>query len=315
MRYYFAPLEGLTDSIYRQLHHRYFPGVDQYYTPFFSPTVHRSLTPREARELPLADTVGFPVVPQLLTKVPEDFLWMAAVCRDRGYEEVNLNIGCPSGTVTAKGKGAGMLRDLDALDAFLDAVFSAAPLPISVKTRIGFSEPEEFARILSILNRYPIRELTVHPRVRTAFYSGSVDMEVFRFAVAESRNPLCYNGNLCTKNQIAALEAEFPRLNAVMIGRGLIGDPGLLTPGGTTAAALEQFHDDLLEAYIREFGGARNAMFRMKENWRHWLCKFQNSEKLGKRLRKTTDVNEYRSITREVFHTLPMRSDLRPDWD
>ena len=100
-----------------------------------------------------------------------------------------------------------------------------------------------------------------------------------------------------------------------MIGRGLIGDPGLLTSGGTTAAALEQFHDALLEAYIREFGGARNAMFRMKENWRHWLCKFQNSEKLGKRLRKTTDVNEYRSITREVFHTLPMHSDLRPDWD
>ena len=315
MRYYFAPLEGLTDSIYRRLHHACFPGLDRYYTPFFSPTVHRVFTPREARELPRADTIGFPVIPQLLTKVPEDFLWMAQSLGDLGYEEVNLNIGCPSGTVTAKGKGAGMLRDLDSLDAFLDNVFSAAPLPISVKTRIGFESPREFEHILSIYNRYPIRELTVHPRVRNAFYNGPVDMDCFRYAAQESNAPLCYNGNLCTKAQITAVSATYPEVKAVMIGRGLIGDPGLLTPGGTTVPALERFHDMLLEEYIRKFGGSRNAMFRMKENWRHWLCKFQDSEKLGKRLRKTTDIAEYRSITREIFRTLPMHEDLHPDWD
>ena len=315
MRYYFAPLEGLTDSIYRRLHHSFFPGVDRYYTPFFSPTVHRALTPREARELPRADAVDFSVVPQLLTKVPEDFLWMAGVCKDLGYDEVNLNVGCPSGTVTAKGKGSGMLRDLDSLDAFLDKVFSAAPLPISVKTRIGFSAPEEFPAILSVFNRYPIRELTVHPRVREAFYKGAVDMDAFCYGVQESKIPLCYNGNLCNKAQIEAIGRNFPQVEAVMLGRGLIADPGMLTPGGTTPAALEQFHDALLEEYIRAFGGSRNAMFRMKENWRHWLCKFRDSEKLGKQLRKTTDVAEYRAITREIFHSLPMHEDLRPDWD
>jgi len=315
MQYYFAPLEGLTDSIYRALHHAHFPGIDRYYTPFFSPTVHRALTPREARELPRADTLEYSVVPQLLTKVPEDFLWMAAVCRDHGYEEVNLNLGCPSGTVTAKGKGSGMLREPDTLDAFLDSIFSVAPLPISIKTRIGFSDPAEFEQLLSIFNRYPIRELTIHPRVRTAFYTGPVQMEVFRYAVAESKNKLCYNGNLCTQDQLKAFSAAFPQVEAVMLGRGLIGDPGLLTPGGTTAESLEQFHDALLEEYIREFGGVRNAMFRMKENWRHWLCKFESSEKLGKKLRKTTDVNEYRAVTREIFRTLPLRADLCPDWD
>lgn len=315
MQHYFAPLEGLTDSIYRRLHHSVFPGVDRYYTPFFSPTVHRSLTPRETRELPRADTIGFSVVPQLLTKVPEDFLWMAGVCRDLGYEEVNLNVGCPSGTVTAKGKGSGMLQDLDGLDSFLDTVFSASPLPISVKTRIGFSDPDEFADILTVYNRYPIRELTVHPRIRTAFYKGPVNMDVFTYAAENSTAPLCYNGNLCTKGQIAAFCTAYPQVQAVMLGRGLIADPGLLSPGGTTAAALEQFHDALLEEYIREFGGSRNAMFRMKENWRHWLCKFQDSEKLGKRLRKTTDVTEYKAITHEIFHNLPLHPDLQPDWD
>ncbi len=315
MQYYFAPLEGLTDSIYRRLHRQFFPGVDRYYTPFFSPTVHRALTPREARELPPANTMDCTVIPQLLTKVPEDFLFMAGVCKDLGYEEVNLNTGCPSGTVTAKGKGSGMLRDLDGLDAFLYEIFSRTPLPVSVKTRIGFADPEEFPRILEIFNRYPIRELIIHPRVRTAFYKGSVDLDAFRYGVENAKIPLCYNGNLCYRRQIEALSTEFPQVGAAMIGRGLIADPGMLTPGGTTAASLEAFHNALLEEYIQAFGGSRNAMFRLKENWRHWLCKFENSEKLGKRLRKTTDVHEYKSITAEVFHSLPLRPEILPDWD
>ena len=315
MRYYFAPLEGLTDSIYRRLHHACFPGVDRYYTPFLSPTVHRSLTNREARELPTADTAGFPVVPQILTKSSEDFLWLASVCRDLGYREVNLNLGCPSGTVTAKGKGSGMLRDLDALDRFLAEIYRDAPLPISVKTRIGFADGEEFQRILEIYNQYPICELTVHPRVRQAFYKGPVDMAHFRYAVQNSKIPLCYNGSLCNRRQIDTIVGEFPGIRAVMVGRGLIGDPGMFTPGGTTAKALEHFHDLLLENYIREFGGSRNAMFRMKENWRHWLCKFEDSEVLGKRLRKTTNVDDYKIITKEIFSGLPLRPELMPDWE
>ena len=134
MLYYFAPLEGITDYISRQLHHQFFPGINKYYTPFLSPTIHRSLTNREKRELPRADLAGIPVVPQVLTKSAEDFLWLAGVCRDLGYSEINLNLGCPSGTVTAKGKGAGMLRDLDALDRFLDGIFAQSPLFISIKT-------------------------------------------------------------------------------------------------------------------------------------------------------------------------------------
>ena len=315
MQYYFAPLEGLTDSIYRRLHHRFFPGVDRYYTPFFSPTVHRALTPREARELPPADLVGFACVPQLLTKVPEDFLWMASVCKDLGYSEVNLNLGCPSGTVTAKGKGSGMLRNLDELDAFLEKIFSESCLPISVKTRIGFQSGEEFAPLLEVYNRYPICQLTIHPRVRADFYNGPVDMDAFRLALSESKAPVCYNGSLCTTEELAAFSENYPQVEAIMVGRGLIADPGLFTPGGTTASALEGFHDALLEEYIEQFGGSRNAMFRMKENWRHWLCKFEDAEKLGKRLRKTTDVAEYRAITHEIFRTLPLRESIVRDWD
>lgn len=311
MRYYFAPLEGLTDSTFRRIHHQYFPqGLDRYYTPFFSPTVHRALTPREARELPPAEKLGAVVIPQLLTKVPEDFLWMTRQCRDLGYKEVNLNLGCPSGTVTAKGKGSGMLREQDTLDAFLEGIFRDAVLPISVKTRIGFCDAAEFPRLLEIYNRYPIKELTVHPRIRTAFYKGAVEKEAFDYAVASSKIPVCYNGDLVSVRQVEALQAAYPGVEAVMLGRGLIADPGMLMPGGTDRTALQEYMDALLEEYLSVFGGSRNAMFRLKEHWGFLIHKFSGAEKLAKRLRKTTDLAEYRAITAEIFQTLPMKKEL-----
>ena len=304
---YFAPMEGITDAIYRRLHHRYFPGLDRYYMPFLSPTIHRTLTNREERELPMADSESFVAIPQVLTKVPEDFLWAAQVICDRGYPEVNLNVGCPSGTVTAKGKGSGMLRDPGSLEAFLDAVFASTPLPISVKTRLGFEDPAEFPRILEVFNQYPIQELTIHPRVRSQFYSGQVDIDAFRYAAANSKIPLCYNGDLVSTADVRRIQQEFPQLSGIMVGRGLIADPGMLT-GGTDRKALQAFCDALLENYLEAFGGSRNAMFRLKENWGFLITRFQDSEKLWKRLRKTTDLAEYRAITAEIFATLPMKS-------
>ena len=302
MRYYFAPLEGVTDSIYRRLHHEYFGGVDCYYMPFFSPTVHRCLSHKEDRELPMADSVPFRAVPQVLTKIPADFLWAAEVCRDRGYDEVNLNIGCPSGTVVSKGKGSGMLADPEALDRFFDEIFAASVIPVSVKTRLGIADPNEFPALLEVFNQYPIKELTIHPRVRKQFYNGDVELEMFRYAVQNSKNPLCYNGNLTSK---AACDA-FENIDAVMIGRGLVADPGMLLPGGTTIDTLKAFHDALLEEYLVAFGGSRNAMFRLKENWSFLFSRFADCEKLAKRLRKTTDLFEYRAITAEIFATVPL---------
>ena len=309
MRYYLAPMEGLTDSIYRRLHHKHFGGVDAYFMPFLSPTQHRVLTHREERELPLADSLELYAVPQVLTKNAQDFLWAAQVCAHRGYDQVNLNIGCPSGTVVSKGKGSGMLRNPEELDAFLEEIFSASPIPISVKTRLGLKDPEEFPRLLEILNRYPIRELTVHPRIREDFYKGSVRKEWFAYALEHSKNPLCCNGDILTRQEADAVSG----VEAVMIGRALIADPGLLS-GGSTRQQLKAFLEELLEEYTEAFGSYRNAMFRMKENWGFLRCRFEGSDKLWKQLRKCTDAAEFRSITDEIFHTLPLAPALRADW-
>jgi tRNA-dihydrouridine synthase len=306
-------MEGLTDSIYRSVHHKFFSGVDAYYMPFISPTIHRCLTNREAREVPIADTVPFRAVPQLMTKVADDFLWAAQECKNRGYDEVNLNVGCPSGTVVAKKKGSGMLEDPENLDRFLDAIFASSPLPISLKTRLGLTDSREFPRILDIYNQYPIKELTVHPRVRKDFYKEPVREEWFRYAYENSKNPLCYNGNIMTRDQADSVSVQYSGVDAVMIGRALIADPGMLC-GGTTAKALEGFLSELTEEYIREFGSARNAMFRLKEHWHCMLQRFDADDKLKKRLRKVTDLSEYRTITAELFCNTPLLSDYTPNW-
>ncbi len=300
MRYYFAPMEGLTDRVFRRLHHQFFPGVDRYYMPFFSPTIHRQLTAREQLELPKADSVDFTAIPQVLTKAAEDFLWMAQVCQDLGYPEINLNVGCPSGTVVAKGKGSGMLKDLASLDRFLEQIFQDSPLPISVKTRIGMESAAEFPAILEIYNRYPIRELIIHPRPRSQFYNGKVDMDAFSYAAQHSANPLCYNGDIRSLEQAQGLQAQYPQIQSIMIGRGLLANPGMLAEG-TDIGKLEAFMDALLQSYLQEFGGSRNAMFRLKEHWSYLFPQYPGCEKLWKQLRKTTDLAQYQTITREFY--------------
>ena len=304
MKHYFAPMEGITDSIYRRVHHQYFPGIDRYYMPFFSPTMHRCLTRKEDRELPIADSVSFTAIPQVLTKNPEDFLWAAQQCADRGYSEVNLNVGCPSGTVVAKGKGAGMLADPESLDRFLEHIFSKTPIPVSVKTRVGLKEDEEFPHLLDIFNKFPICELIIHPRVRTDFYQPPLRLSSFSYALENSKLPLCYNGDIDSMKTLKETQLRFPQVDAYMIGRGLVGDPGMLTPDGTNVKVLEQFHAHLLEEYSVCFGSARNAMFRMKENWHYLSDHFKGGEKLFKSLRKTTDLEEFQRLSAEIFHTL-----------
>ena len=225
---------------------------------------------------------------------------------------MNLNVGCPSGTVVSKGKGSGMLRDPEALDRFLEEIFSKSPLAISVKTRLGIENSQEFPAILEVYNRYPIQELTIHPRTRKQFYDGDLHLDMFTCAIENSTNPLCFNGDLRISSDISNFSKQYPQIESVMIGRGLIADPGMLTPGGTTRDALKSFTDELTESYIEAFGGARNAMFRMKENWSFLRHRFQDSDRLWKQLRKTTDLGEYRAITTELFQTLPLADPYAP---
>ena len=318
MRVYFAPMEGTTGYLYRSLHHRYFKGVDKYYTPFLSPTKEHVFSKREKKDVLPENNRGVPVVPQLLTRRAEDFLWAADLLFDMGYQEVNLNVGCPSGTVTAKGKGAGFLAEPEELDRFLDRVYSGAKGAVSIKTRLGMTQPEEFHRLLEIYNQYPVHELTIHPRVRGDFYKGEIRLASFKEALSHSKNPVCYNGDLAVPGDCHRFMEEFPQVEQVMIGRGLVGDPALAekVQGNFTAdkKRLQSFHDALYESYCAAFESRRNAMMRMKEHWFYHICLFADHKKLNKRLRKATDPKEYEAAAAAIFNELELLPEVVPEW-
>ena len=319
MRWYAAPMEGITGWVFRQVHHRHFPGVDKYYMPFVSPGQDHCFTKRDLRELAPEQNEGLPAVPQLLTRRAGVFLWAAGALKEMGYQEVNLNLGCPSGTVAAKGKGAGFLARPEELDHFLEEIFSQAPVAISVKTRLGVEQPEEFERLLDIFDRYPIAELTIHPRVRKDFYKNHARREWFRWALDHSTLPLCYNGDLTGAAACRQLAEEFPQASAVMVGRGLIADPSLIgrVRGGAPLSRrqLRDFHDDLYQSYCRAFDSERNGMLRMKELWFYLVGLFEDEDgRCAKGIRKARGPAEYLAQVEAVFCRLPLRGEAEPVW-
>lgn len=304
MAIYLAPMEGITDSVYRRAHHACFSGVDKYFIPFISPTIHLSLSGREKTSVSPEENRGLTCIPQVLTKNPDHFLWAARLLADLGYDEINLNLGCPSGTVTAKGKGAGFLREKDALRTFLDAIFSQSPIRISLKTRIGYESTEEWSALLAIFSAYPADEIIIHPRTRQEFYSGSPHKDAYGMAAEVLPQPLVYNGNLFSRQDCSEILTEFPKTQALMLGRGLIANPALsqiLTGGAPlTNAAFARFHDMLYDGYSQRYSKAI-VMGRMREITKYMATCFVDYEKPWKAIRKAQHEDAYLSAVHTLF--------------
>lgn len=224
-----APMEGLTGFAFRRVHAYFFGQADAYFLPFITPTTMPRFTDRQMRELAPDINVGIKVVPQLLTRRVEDFVWSAKALADLGYDEVNLNLGCPAGTVVAKGKGSGFLREPAELQHFLDKIFDAdLPIAISLKTRLGWSDEKEFDLLADVYNHYPqMKSLTIHPRVRTDFYKGDVRENIFKHYFSLLKMPIGYNGDVITTKDIERIENTYQPLAHIMVGRALMADPAL----------------------------------------------------------------------------------------
>lgn len=311
MIYECAPMEGVTGDLFRQAQRLHFTAADKYYTSFLSPTSARALSARELREADPSHNVGIHVIPQMMGREPADFNWMAGALRDLGYDEVNLNLGCPSGTVVAKKKGSGLLGEYDLLKRMLDGIFDFCPLPISIKTRMGVSDPEEFAALLELYNDYPIKELIVHARVQTDHYKNHPNLEAFALALERSRAPVCYNGDLFDAEAVRAIQARFPALERIMLGRGLAANPGLMreieTGIAPTAAELKAFHDTLYESTRARIPDRKALLFRMKEAWRYLGCSFQDNSKALKQIRRAQRPEDYEAAVRFLFDACPVR--------
>lgn len=328
MKLYFAPMEGITTYTYRNLHHKHYSGIEKYFSPFVSPGPDQGLSVKEVRDVLPENNREIPMIPQLMTNRSVDFVKAAQVMAELGYQEMNLNLGCPSGTVVSKRKGSGFLAFPDELDRFLDEVFSDpfianGNVEISVKTRAGKESHDEWFRLMEIYNQYPIKELIIHPRVQKDKYDNTPSLEVFAHAVKESKIPLVFNGDIFRVPEFLAFAEKFPQIDRVMIGRGEIRNPELAErildlysdrdcektdkPNEKAKADLfdkdrfRKFHDALVEEYSQVLYGERPVLYKMKELWFYMISMFPESEKIHKKIKKSNHLDEYRAIVDELF--------------
>ena len=305
MKLYYAPMEGVTSCQYRRVHAEMFPGVDKYFAPFIAPDSEGRFKPSHLRDLlPENNPLGAPV-PQLLCSRALPFLQVCESLRELGYGDVNLNLGCPSGTVTAKHKGAGLLADLGGLDALLEEIFSRCSLRVSLKTRMGTDSAEELPALMEIYRKYPLSELIIHTRTRSGMYKSPADPEAFFRAVSGCAFSVCYNGSIFTPADMARLAELGPAPDAVMLGRGAAANPALFRQlrGGEALSRreLRDFHDALLEELLRSGYDSRCAMARMKELWYYTGCMFPGSERLVKAVVKARSLEDYRAAAAALF--------------
>lgn len=324
MNYYLAPMEGITGYIYRNAYHKYFGGMEKYFTPFLSPHMNKAMTSREKNDILPEHNQGLFVVPQLLTNDSEAFCRAMMILNEMGYKEVNLNLGCPSGTVVAKGKGAGFLAQerRENLAYFLDQIYNHSEkygMEISIKTRIGMESPEEFGEFLPLFFQFPVKELIVHPRVQTDFYRNTPNEEAFLLAVSQfdlqkksckqggkMLTDLCYNGDIFSPKDFAHVSTVFPEVGSVMLGRGAIANPGLVEWISTGRNSLDKkqlrsFHDEILSGYREIMSGDKNALFKMKELWTYLFILFPGCERQAKRIRKANTLDSYLSAVDLLF--------------
>lgn len=329
MKYYLAPMEGLTTYIFRNAYNRYFGGIDKYFTPFIA---SKKMNRRELNEILPEHNKNLSVVPQILTNRADEFLQITKKIADYGYQSVNLNLGCPSGTVTARKRGAGFLSVPDELDSFLYEIYDKSPLNISIKTRIGVESVDEWAHILEIYKKYPIEELIIHPRLQKELYKFTPHKETFAAAITALHNtPLCYNGDITSLKSCEELQKVIPETTCIMIGRGILRNPALIlqirqilqaeqtitnSPHTNQTAAsapqqavamgnakdtLKAFHDEIFDGYSSLMSGETPTLFKMKDLWTYLSESFAASDKHLKKIRKASNYTEYQIAVNNLF--------------
>lgn len=317
---YLAPMEGITGYIVRNAFHHQFGGIDKYFTPFI-PAAKR-MGRKILRDLDPANNQGIRLVPQLISNNAEEIKEMVLQLQDLGFSEININLGCPSGTVVSKNRGSGMLKDPKELDHFLDGIMEgvsacAHNAAITVKTRIGFTDLSLWPEILSIYRKYPFDELIIHPRLRSELYTGYPHLEAFQLAYdAYQADPgrLCYNGDVWDMHCYQNIQSRFPAVEKIMIGRGLLGRPYLArlirqeqeAEAGEIRKRLRAFHDEIYAGYLEIFSGERDVFLHMKEIWANLGRSFQDSEKLVRKLMKSRTPAEYKVLADQILDTLEL---------
>ena len=311
MKIMLAPIMGVTDHIYRNTFAQFFQGADLAMAPFISSVQARSIKSTYLKDILPEKNRLLPVIPQILGKDPEDFLFLAHKIFDLGFSKVNWNLGCPSPTVVNKKRGSGLLPFPEMIHRFLDRVLADLQGGLSIKLRLGRYDVREIETLLPIFNQYPLTEIILHPRLGKQLYSGCVDLDAFTRCLADSCHRVIYNGDIRNLADFKILAQRFPIVDTWMIGRGLLANPFLaaeiqsfLNPtlkSDQDMDILQAFHAALYSNYQEVMCGPAHLLARMKGFWGYFAENFNNPGKVRKIIHKSQTPDQYLTAVRHLF--------------
>jgi len=311
MKYYLAPLEGVTNLYVRQKMDKYFATLDKYFIPFLDPKLF-SLKKKEIKEIdPKNNKLNKKVVPQIISKDSKNTIWLINELIKLGYDEVNLNFGCPSSTVTTKHKGAGILDDLELLDNYLSDIFNNTNINISVKMRLGLKDTSKFYDIINILNKYPLYELIIHPRTGKEMYKGNLHLDLLDNLDKYTKFDIIYNGELNSIEDIKYITNRLPYIKGVMLGRGILSRPDMLNKEDDIdfkLNRLKNYYYDLSNSNLKDYEWGSSKFFH-KQLWSYLINYFDIDKKLSKKLFKASTLEEFNEIVEGIFNTRSIKKD------
>ena len=314
-----GPFQGITDAPFRNVFKRHFGGIDKFYTPFFT-GIHKEEHAKnlQGEEIdPRCNDVET-LTPQILSTDAEEILRFAKQCKELGYKEINLNMGCPFPRVANKKRGCGLLPYPDKVDAMLEGVFEhIGDMKFSIKCRLGYFSPDEIDAIIPIFNKFPLSELIIHPRIGKQLYKGEADVERFAALIPYINAPLVYNGDIFSveifdriQSVIAGNDPQSSTLiDHFMLGRGILANPFLAEqiadvcppqPNDKTER-LHAYVLDLYEDRLHHAGGSPKVLGRMKELWSYLMYSFEEPQVVWRKIKKINALKEYEEAVETVF--------------
>ncbi len=303
-----GPFQGITDAPFRNVFKKHFGGIDKYYTPFFTGIQKDHAKNLQVEEIDPACNDVETLTPQILSTDAEEILRFASQCKELGYKEINLNMGCPFPRVANKKRGSGLLPYPEKIESMLNTVFERIDLKFSIKCRLGYYSPEEIFPVIEVFNRYPLSELIIHPRIGKQLYKGEADVQRFAELIPTIKAPLVYNGDIVSVESFERIRERVKPVNEFMLGRGILANPFLaeairvgLDSNLTRTERLHTYVVDLYEDRLRHAGGSPKVLGRMKELWSYLMYSFDEPQDIWRKIKKINALKEYEDAVETVF--------------
>jgi len=307
---YSSPLQGFTDFRYRNAFQSFFGGIDKYIAPYIRVSEKHEIKPASERDILPENNNSPDLIPQIITRDADEFLFVAKYVQKLGYTQLNWNLGCPYPMIAKRGMGSGLLSMPDKINEILTRVFAETDIQVSVKMRLGYESPQEIFHVLPVLERFRLANITIHPRIGKQLYKGDVDLLTFEECLGLSSHKLFYNGDINSVQRFREMKERFPSVNNWMIGRGLIADPFLpaMIKAGNPVypenryEVFNSFHDALFSSYEVALSGQKHLLMKMYSFWEFFIQSFPHSPKGLKRIKKARSLGDYREVVKEIIY-------------